>query len=230
MKQAEPFLQEISRNSNNQNWLIVILILITLAYVLVRLIYGKYWRRYRQAIFYGQEAQKLIHEKNVLLLQAAVILNVLAIFSISLFLFILVSHFQWIDYLPEKLYGWGLTIIFVGLITGAKYLVIRLLGSTGDNKKVAVQINHQWLINMKNFGFFLLPVSAASAFISPSLVEPMLFLGLAVVGFMLILNYIKGFLILLQHRISIYYGILYLCTLEILPVLILVKVIRFTME
>jgi len=230
MKYQEPFLHDIPRNSVSQDWLIVSLAVLAIAYISVRLIYGRYWRRYRQAILYGQEAQKLTHEKNVLLLQAAISLNILAMFSIGLFVHTVISHFTWIEFLPHNLYGWLLTSLAVILIIGVKYLLNHLLGKSGDNIAASTQINHQWLINLKNFGFFLLPFSAASAFTVSPLTDIILFMGITVLIFMLIMNYIKGFLVLLQHHISIYYGILYLCTLEILPVLIIWKVIRLLMD
>ena len=230
MEHQEPFLNDILRNTNNQDWLIVSLMVLATAYIFVRIIYGKYWKRYRQAILYGQEAQKLTHEKNVLLLQAAISLNILAMFSMGLFIHTVFIHFTLIDFLPGNLYGWLLTSLAVILVIGIKYLLNYLLGKSGDNITASTQINHQWLINLKNFGFFLLPFTAASAFTVSPLTEVVLYIGIAVLLFMLIMNYVKGFLVLLQHQISIYYGILYLCTLEILPILIIWKVIRLLMD
>jgi len=218
------------RNSDNQDWLIAFFLVLAVAYVCVKMIFGKYWRKYRRAMLYSQEAQKLIYEKNVLLLQAAVSLNVLAAFSIGLFVYLFLTHFDLIAQLPENFYGWALTTLTVIVIAGAKYFIIGILGKSGNNTEASIQINHQWLINHKNFGFFLLPFSAASAFLLHPIDELALYIGMALLVIMLIMNYVKGFMFLLQHRISIYYGILYLCTLEILPILIIWKVICFLRE
>lgn len=230
MTQNDPFLNEVVRNSDRQDWLIISFLILTVAYIVVKLFYGKYWRKYRQAVFYSQESQKLIYEKNVILMQAAISLNVLATFSIGLFVYLFIKHFGWIELLPANIYGWALSTLFVVIVTGLKYFIVGFLGNAVDNKALTSQINHQFLVNHKNFGFFLLPVSVCSAFMMPPMDSFAIYLGLAILAFMLILNYLKSFLFLYQHRISIYYGIVYLCTLEILPILIIWKVIRFLIE
>ena len=230
MEQSGPFLNDVIRDTDHLNWLILSLIVLALAYIGIRLFFGRYWRRYHRAMFYNQEAQKLIHEKNILLLQTAVSMNILAALSIGLFLHLFSSRFIPVERLTESFYGWIFITLFVIISIGGKYIVIRILGRSGNNTPASIQINHLWLINFKNTGVFILPFSVISAFISPPLNDIVLYLGLAVLGLMLILNYIKGFVVLYQYRISIYYGILYLCTLEILPVLIIWKVVRILME
>jgi hypothetical protein len=226
MQYPDSFLSELLRDTKSDNWIIFSLLGITIAYVLIKLIYGRFWRRYRQALLYNQETNKLSQEKNVLLMQAAVSMNVMAIFSGSMFVFLFLIRFNIFESLPNTFYGWMLVTLFVILIFGGKYLLNIILGYLGNNVIATSQINHQWLINVKNFGFFLLPFSIVAAFIYSPLDGIVFFMGLFVLIFMLIMNYIKGFLILFQYRISIYYGILYLCTLEILPVLIVWKLIQ----
>jgi hypothetical protein len=225
MDTNKPFLGDIIRHGSDQDWLIISFVLLAIAYVAVRLVYGRYWKRYRQAILYGMEAQKLTHEKNVLLLQAAISLNILAVLSIGLFIFIFLDYFKWIAFLPENFPGWVFTTSGVIVVVLVKYTINHILGFSANQVSVTSQINHQWLINLKNFGFFILPVSIVSAFVIAPFKNIALYLGIAVIVFMLVMNYVKGFMVLLQNRISIYYGILYLCTLEILPFLIVWKVI-----
>ena len=225
MQIHDPFLKDVPRELANDNWLIISFLALTLVYVSIRIVYNRFWRRYRQALLYNQETQKLIQEKNALLMQAAVSMNVIAMFSIGMFVFLFSNRFGIFMSLPNSIYGWMISTIAVILIFGGKYLINGLIGHLGDNKNAANQINHQWLINLKNFGFFILPISVSAAFINAPLDKIVFFIGLVLIIIMLILNYIKGFALLFQYRISLFYGILYLCTLEILPVLIVWKVI-----
>ncbi len=225
MQIQESFLKDVPRDMTNDNWLIISLLALALIYLGIRIIYNKFWRRYRLALLYNQESQKLIQEKNVLLMQAAISMNVTAVFSLGMFVFLFSIRFGIFESLPNNFYGWMLSTIVVIIIFGGKHLINQLMGHLGDNQNATNQINHHWLINIKNFGFFILPITATAAFINSPLDEIVLFLGLATLVFMLILNYIKGFAILFQYRVSVFYGILYLCTLEILPVLIVLKLI-----
>lgn len=225
MQSPDPFLKDVPRDIVSDNWLIILFLALTLIYLGIRIVYGRFWRRYRQALLYNQEAQKLIHEKNALLMQAAITMNIASLLSIGMFAYLFSVNFKIFESLPNNIYGWLLSVAVVILVIGGKYLINGLIGHLGDNQNATNQINHSWLINIKNFGFFLFPVSIAAAFISSPLDDYVFFIGLGVLLFMLILNYMKGFIVLFQYRISVFYGILYLCTLEILPVLIVWKVI-----
>ena len=225
MQIQESFLKNVPRDMANDDWLIISFLALALIYLGIRIIYNKFWRRYRLALLYNQESQKLIQEKNVLLMQAAISMNVTAMFSLGMFAFIFSIKFGLFQALPNNFYGWMLSTIAVIIIFGGKHLINQFMGHLGDSQIATNQINHHWLINIKNFGFFMLPITAAAAYINSPLDGIVLFLGLATLVFMLILNYIKGFAILFQYRVSVFYGILYLCTLEILPVLIVWKLI-----
>ena len=220
------FQNDVPREATGDNWIIVSLMLLALAYIVIRIIYHRYWKRYRQALFFNLEAMKLLQEKNVLLLQAAVSMNVLAVLSMGMFFYLFFTTLNIIPSFPNNLSGWLFTSGLLTLVISGKYMMHKILGMLGDNDVAAVNINHQWLIGLKNFGFFLLPVSAAAAFMDYPLNNVVIFGGLVLMLFMMIINYGKAFLILVQFRISIFYGILYLCTLEILPVLIIWKLIR----
>ena len=124
----EPFQNDILRYSREMNWMIVSLIALALAYIAVRFIYAKYWKKYRQAQVLSQDAIKLMQEKNVLLLQAAVSLNILASLSIGLFLFYVIDKYGLIGVLPGGIAGWLIVSVAVLLAIGIKLLLRHLTG------------------------------------------------------------------------------------------------------
>jgi hypothetical protein len=70
-----------------------------------------------------------------------------------------------------------------------------------------------------------MPVTATIAFVPLTTVEPILYAGLAIVGIFYLMSLIRGTKIFLKKHFSISYLILYLCTLEFLPLILIYAVL-----
>jgi len=209
------------------DWLSITILLILVLYVITRLLFPKYWRRYHQAMIFPVEASKLLEERNTNLLQVAVVLNFLAVVSLSMFVYLGVNRDLGKvsgDVDPIKL----LFLISIGLgLTLLKYFGTRLLGTLFKREEISIVYNHAWLINLKYFGFVVFLWFVMLCFLPHGLVFIALWGGWATIFIMLIMNSIRGLLLLRQAKISLLYGILYLCTLEILPILMISRIISF---
>lgn len=77
-------------------------------------------------------------------------------------------------------------------------------------------------------GLCLYPVVIALAFVKPEIISTsfLLKLGFIVCGLIYLLRLFREIQISLKNRISFFYIFLYLCTLEILPLMLLVKVLK----
>ncbi len=218
-------LNEVLRENQHSNWILLWSLALLIGFVLTRRVYPRYWMRYRQAMIFSMEAEKLLKEKNINLLQTAVFLNFLGSLSIALFLFLSLTSFSRVIWPGNSVYD---LLIFSGLLvllTGLRYASIEFLGITMKNRGLAARMNHSWLIHLKNFGFFLLLIAILISFFPDTLRNTAIITGFFVLLIMQIMNYLRGFQILFQERISIFYGILYLCTLEILPILVIVRTV-----
>ena len=104
-------------------------------------------------------------------------------------------------------------------------LLVRLLGWTFDAKVVADEVMvNIWTYHIST-GLWVAPFIIASFFIQKFAVVSLLKLVIASILFLLIVKIIRWIEILFSHRVSILYMILYLCALEIMPLLILFKVV-----
>jgi len=216
-------LDEVLRADSHPNWMLVWFMILIVGFVLTRVAYPKYWTRYRQSMIFSLEEERLLKEKNINLLQVAVVLNGFGGLSIALFLFISLNSFEAIHWLGGSASDLLLFSSFILALALLKFGSISLLGMFMKSHGVAARINHSWLIYQKNFGFFLLLIALLVNFLPIQLRLYAIVLGFVVLLIMLTMSYLRGFRILLQERISIFYGILYLCTLEILPVLVIVS-------
>ncbi len=218
-------LNDISRNCSQSNLVLIWLVSLVVGFILVKMVYPRYWIRFRQAMVYVLEGEKLLREKNVNLLKVAVFLNGLASLSIASFLFVSLKSLNVIyrlDSLSYDLVLFSLLIILLGTI---KFVSIHLLGVIYKKPDVAARVNHSWLIYLKNFGAYILIIAFLVNYLPLGLRIYAIVFGFAVLFIMQIISYIRGFQIVIQEGISLFYGILYLCTLEILPILMIVDIV-----
>ena len=132
--QNQPFQNDIIRSAQDNNWLILSLIILALAFIIVRIVYHRYWRRYRQALLYNQESQKLIQEKNALLMQAAITMNVVAMFSLGMFVFLFSNRFKIFELLPYSFYGWMISTLAIA----PRYVVVNPLSGPARRRAASV--------------------------------------------------------------------------------------------
>jgi hypothetical protein len=122
----------------------------------------------------------------------------------------------------------GYLFILGGVLSyfGLKKLAYYLQGSISRN----VQETLEFLFNMNIYnrilGLFLLPVNLIVAFTPLKDPEWVVAAGIFIIGFFYILLIFRGIKILMRKHFSIFYLILYLCTLEILPLLFISELIR----
>lgn len=141
----------------------------------------------------------------------------------ALFLFAL-----WVLFYPDAVnFNTPLALLAIGLLVQMffmmRYGVVKLLSSTAG----AENLGDQYFSLYTSFGFMLSMVLAALAvpiFFLPVNQRVWVFLGLAIWGLSFLLRVAKtGMLGLSASGIPFKYLLLYICTLEILPVAVLVK-------
>jgi len=218
-------LNELLRVDPHPDWMLVWFIVLALGFVLIKLVFPRYWVRYRQAMIFSLEEDRLLREKNINLFQTAVFFNGFGSFSIALFLFVSLNSFNNIHWPGSSEIDLILFSLLILVLAIMKFGSIALLGAILKNSGFAARINHSWLILHKNFGFFLLFFALLANYLPSQLRIYAIVSGFVALVIMQTMSYIRWFRVLVQERISIFYGILYLCTLEISPILVLIGVI-----
>lgn len=126
------------------------------------------------------------------------------------------------------------TIFRTGIFTGCflvlyfcKKLLYYLIAGIFDRYEYA----HECIFNVYLFnralGICLYPIVIALAFVKASIIAPnvLLIIGYVVIGLFYLFRLYREFQISLKNRISLFYIFLYFCTLEFLPIMLLVKFI-----
>ena len=206
---------------SNPDWLIGVLVLSIILFATVRLIFNKYLSQLVQSTTSYSTFSRLFRERYFNLFHASFRLDVIFSLVMSLFFYQVLNNFK-VDLGFSKSYS--VYLICFLIVTGyfiAKKLIYYILGVLTESTSEV----HEYLFSITVFnrvlGLFLLPVTATIAFVPLTKVEPVLVVGLVIVAIFYLMSLIRGGKIFLKKHFSISYLILYLCTLEFLPLLLI---------
>jgi hypothetical protein len=205
------------------DWMLGLIILVLVIFGWLRVGFGRYVQLAVQAAFNFYTAKRVREESNILRSRIFHIMNVL--FFINLALFVT----QWFDYQNWELLGLKGIFLFLSVLAfvivvyslrGAIMAVIDFLFMA---KGSFMYYTATIFIYNRMIGLLLLPLIAVIPFIDPQVTPWLFYAGFLVIVFFYIFRLFRGLNFGIKNRLSIFYLILYLCALEILPLLVLYK-------
>ncbi|MFV0589821.1 MAG: DUF4271 domain-containing protein [Draconibacterium sp.] len=220
----EVILPMHKRQNPQTDWLVVVVFVAIALLATIRYPYIKYIKHLFLSLINYATSVRLLQENNYPASHGAYRLD--AIFYIAMSIFV----FQTFNVLGLGHSSTGITyfaFVLVGVLFYffSKKLVYIAVGSLFETQAETAE----YLFNVENFnrslGLILLPLVALVSFSPWNKPLIMVFAGLAIIiAFNLVLLQ-RGIIILLRKQFSIFYLFLYLCTLEILPLLLIYKIV-----
>ncbi len=205
------------------DWLTIILFLAFVVLASVSAGFSKYISSLFQSLINYPTAFRMFREKNYSVLHGAFRLEVLFYFIFSIFVFqIIVLASTNNSFYNITFFGKTFAVVVVYFL--AKKLAYHALGSIFiDAADIA-----EFLFNMDNFnrgaGIILFPIVALIAYFPSENPFIAVVLGVFTTLVFYIMLLKRGISILLKKQFPIFYLFLYLCTLEILPLLLIYKI------
>jgi hypothetical protein len=202
------------------------LLLVILSFILIasiKALFNKYLNQLLRAIISYSEAYKLYRDYNAIIDRVYFLLNLNFIITGSLFGFFLLKLLN-----PSKLFSSNNLILllcsaFIICIFFSRYLLNKFIGYILDQKQAFDEFLHSNLLYYKVTGLFLLPVVSFLALISDKYHFTFVLAGILIIFFIYIISIFRATTIMLRKGILLFYWILYLCTIEFLPLLLLYK-------
>ncbi|MBN1598446.1 MAG: DUF4271 domain-containing protein [Bacteroidales bacterium] len=206
------------------NWTLIIGFLSVSILLSLKALYNKFIIQVINTLVNYQLADKLFREKNIVIRRAFFLLNINFQIVFSLFILLILKYFavsitksSWTDYLIINV------AVFVVLITRIVFLYI--LGYIFESIKVVSEYLHNTFLINKNLGLILLPLLFITIYTSSNISKIALIIALVVVILATVFKIIRGFQIIVKNGFLLFYSFLYLCTLELLPLVIGSKLI-----
>jgi len=208
------------RNKQSIDWFLGFFLLITLLFIWIRMFYGKYFSLLANALTSFQISAKLFRERNVLVRRVSFVLDFIYFMVFSIFTFEVLTHFGW---LKSDLSRFNLYLLLLNIIMIYSLIRIALLRLTGFlflNQGLFSEYIHNTFVVNKGAGIVLFPVVIGAHYLPYPMVSVVLLTGLFILIVAFIWKSTRAYQIIKRKDIVLFYLILYLCTLEILPLLL----------
>ncbi len=213
----------IHKVQNGYDWITCLIIAAFLLMGWSRLFYRKFFVALLKSFNSYNYAYTLFYGKSSLTARASVLLNLVFFISAGIFLFQCLTSYD-ITWPIEKQF------IQLLLLTGFfmawyvwNYLTTQTIGFVFLRQESFQEYFHNYNLYRKMIGISLLPVILVLQFIAPAYESIFLLIGIILFAIIYFAHILRGVQIFLRKKVSIFYLILYLCALEILPLIVLYK-------
>lgn len=174
-----------------------------------------------------QAASRILRERNSVSLRVSLALNLLFAFNAGIFMYQIGAFYQFI---PSDLAGYWVALLgFVGIsiMYLVKEFIFRLLGFVADISNPISEYINIISINNKVLGMVIFPIIIGAQYAKTQAFpkEYLLFAGLGLFVLFYLIRIIRGIIISLRHSASFFYTFLYLCTLEIAPMILMYTIV-----
>lgn len=224
LQQVNKHPQPINRESSD--WIFITLLFACSAFVWVKVFYNKIFIQISQAFLNNRITNQIVRDENILVQKASVLLTIIFNLVVSLFLYQISVLYDWEhDYVGTGFNRFLIFALGISLIYTVKFLILKIVGHIFLlDKAIAIYIFNIFLIN-NILGIALLPVLTFISF-SNIYREYGIYLAFILICGAFLYRIVRGCLVGLSYsRFSILYLFLYLCALEIAPLLILYKIL-----
>ena len=213
------------KRDKSPDWFLGIFIIMLFLLARIRLVYGKFMAPILVSMVNSQLAHNLFRNKNMLYERANIGFTAVFILSASLFAFQVLHYF---DLTIAGYSGFRSFLILVGLISLwylIRYIITMVVGFISQSSRLFQEYFHTIALSVRSIGLILIPIVLVIAYLRTPHLVLVTYLGFALIIAGYLLRVIRLFNLFITKRISVLYSILYLCALEILPILVLYRLV-----
>ncbi len=215
-------------NKTTPDWIFPLLIVIVAAFAWLRAFYNKYFIQIITAFFNNNLTNQIVRDENILVQRASILLNMVFSLVAALFLYFVSVHFNWS--LGGMSFGLSRYIFFALAVSSVytfKFLVLKICGYLFQlDKEMATYIFNIFLVN-NVVGTLLIPVVLFLAFSTMVSATLLITISIFLIGGGFLYRVVRGLSAGFSSIVfSPYYLFLYLCALEIAPLIVLIKILN----
>jgi hypothetical protein len=210
--------------SFQKDYLFYVLVGVVLLFAIIKQLFPKYFQSMFRLVFQASFRQKQTREQMMQDIFPSLLMNILFVLVGGLFIALIAQIYQWLN-----ISFWLLTlycITLLSLIYIFKYLVIQFMGWVFNAREQASTYGFIVFLINKVIALALLPLLMLLAFSSGSIQQVTLTIAGSAVIILLIFRYIVS-LTIIRSTLSVHplHFFIYLCAVELMPMLILYKVL-----
>jgi hypothetical protein len=195
-----------------------------LTLIVLKTLFGHFFNNYFRMAMNQQLTNKMFRDRNVFTARFNFTLNMVYVTTASLFVFQVFHYFNFIGEI-RKIHFFYILLSIAGIAL-ARYLVLKLVGEVFQVRKRFSEYSFNVFMFNKLMGIAMVPLVIGIQYV-PAYLKPMLvYTGIIMVAVLFIMKLVRGLQLIIKKDVLLFYAILYLCAIEILPVLVGITFIR----
>jgi hypothetical protein len=217
---------ERPRKKDNETEIFYLIAGLLFLFGIIKTVYGRYFSTLFRVFFNSSLRQSQLTDQLVQAKLPSLFFNIVFVLSGGLYVYLLLQRISNESNSIKWLYLMGCVAAFI-IVYFIKYFSVKFIGwVSGLNAEADTYIFIVFLIN-KIIGICLLPIIVVVAFADPIITNAVLVMSIVFIGVMLLFRFIRSFS-LLQHKLKIsrFHFLLYIFSLEILPLILIYKAVE----
>ena len=207
----------------NPDWLLAVIIGSLIVLASLKLFFNKFFDQVLVAMWNFQLGSKFLRDQGIFSRRVSLVLNINFLLIFGLFIYLVLTHFNINPFSLKPILAYLTYTFILTIILLTRYILILLTGQIFNRQTLFREYLYHILIIYKNLGIFFIPVVFCIVYINENLRIYFIILALVLIALAYVFRFFKGFQLIIKKDALIFYLILYLCTLEILPVLFYYK-------
>lgn len=227
---AEHNLQPVNEMAVNKvvdtaDWLIGIFLLIFILLAWIRVYHIKRLNQLFQAFLYRLHAHNVVRASESLITRISLALNGIFVLSLSVFIYQLMLYNQVNLSVSSQVSPFVIILAVVFILYPLKALLVKMLGWVFKSPEMVAEYTFNIFLLNKMLGLALIPITLLLAYLSFGQMI-LINMGITLIALSFLYRLYRGYYIgRVSSRLSQFYIFLYLCTLEILPLVVTARYI-----
>jgi hypothetical protein len=207
----------------HSDWIILIVILTAALFTLVKTSSGQLSSSFSKYIMFRGVNESVSREVLGLFYWQSTILNLVSFFIIALFGYTAASYYNLLPVGFKGILPWTAILVVISIGITLRHFTCVITGAASGREEAF----REYLLSVyqayRFAGLFLFAIVILISYTKFLPVNALIISGLIIIGLTYLFRVIRLLIIFINRNISIFYLILYLCALEILPVLVIAK-------
>jgi hypothetical protein len=207
------------------DWFTIVLLFVIIGFTWIRVFYSRIFKQLFAAFLSNTVTNQIVRDENILIQRASVLMSFIFYLSASLFLYQVSIYYNWnYRFIDQGILRLIIIALVISFAYSMKMVILKALGTVFDlEKPVATYIFNIFLIN-NVLGITLIPVVIIIAFVALHQVGTVINVAIFLIIIAFIYRLVRAIAIWKTlPGVSLFYLILYFCTLEFAPLLIIAR-------
>ena len=207
------------------DWILIVALLSLALFSWINLVYKKFISSIFLSAINLNSANKMFIERNIMTNRISFGLNIIYLINTSIIGYF-IFHYYNLGIIGCT--GFETSLIFFGVLSiiySIKLFVFKILDFILLSKKKFTEYYYNIFIYNKIYGIILFPLILAIPFTSNIISVILIKTAIVILIILYLFKILRGIQISIQIRLSFFYLFLYLCALEIIPILIIYRIV-----